>query len=155
MNFNSIYKLITIYILLAGISCSKPPCACDFDSGSNQSIEIKFINQQEQNLISGSAALYRIDSIRVLNKKNNFNINNASVRKGFIDSNNVRLDFYILTKKSYIYYNQQTQQDSLEIKWLAKTGKCRGSVQKYNVPDSVRFNNALIKPVNGIYFFVK
>src|ERR1035437_4038135 len=115
MKFTSIYKLLMIYIILSGISCKKPPCECDFFP--NQSIEIKFINQQEQNLIFGPTALYRIDSIQVLKQKNNFNINNASVRKGFIDSNNVEFDFHIPSEKSYIYYTQQTQQDSLEIKW--------------------------------------
>ena len=142
-----------IYIILGSISCDKPPCECDFVP--DQSIEIKFINQQEQNLIFGPMALYRMDSLRVLKQKNNFNIINASLRKGFIDSNDVKFDFHIPVEKSYIYYNQQTQQDSLEIKWLTKKGKCCGNVQEYSVIDSVKFNNTFISPTNGIYYFVK
>ncbi|MEP6947750.1 MAG: hypothetical protein ABI863_00685 [Ginsengibacter sp.] len=153
MNFTSICKLLLIYLILVGFSCNKPPCECDFVP--NQSIEIKFINQQEQNLIFGAAAIYRIDSIRILNQKNNFNINNASLQKGFINSNDVKFDFYIPAAKSYIYYNQQTQQDSLEIKWLKKSGKCCGNLQEYRVADSVKFNNTFIKAVDGIYYFVK
>jgi hypothetical protein len=153
MNFTSIYKLLMIYIILSGISCNKPPCTCDFVP--RQFIEIKFINQQGQNLIFGPTALYRIDSVRVLNLKNNFNINNASVRKGVIDSNNVEFDFYITAEKSYIYYNQQTKQDSLEIKWLTKTGKCCENPQEYTIVDSVKFNNISIKPINGVYYFAK
>ena len=152
MNF-AIYKLLIIYAILSGISCNKPPCKCDFVP--HQFIEVKFINQQEQNLIFGPTALYRIDSIQVLKEKNSFNINNASLRKGFLDSNNVEFDFYIPAGKSYIYYNQQTKQDSLEIKWSTKTGKCCENLQEYAVVDSVKFNNVFIKPVNAVYYFVK
>lgn len=64
-------------------------------------------------------------------------------------------DFYVPANKSYLYYNQQTQQDSIEIKWLTKTGKCCGSKQSYNIIDSVKFDNVFINPINGLYYFVK
>ena len=147
-----IYKLLACFIIINCTSCIKPPCVCDF--AAHQFIEIKFINQQGQNLIFGPAALYQIDSIQVLKKENNFNINNASVRKGIIDSNNVEFDFYVAAGKNYIYY-KQTQQDSLEIKWIVKTDKCCGNNQEYNFIDSVKFNNVYIKDVNGVYTFVK
>jgi hypothetical protein len=153
MNCSSLYRLLMIYIILTGISCDKEPCNCDFVA--RQVTEIKFINQQGQNLIFGATALYHIDSIQVLNQKNNFKINNASVRKGVIDSNNVEFDFYVPAEKNYLYYNQQTQLDSLEIKWLTKTGKCCGNLQEYAVVDSVKFNNVSVKPLNGVYYFVK
>jgi len=154
MIFISRFKLLVIYLItFTGISCNKPPCKCDFVP--RQFIEIKFINQQEQNLIFGPAALYQIDSIRVLKQKDNFTINNSSVRKGFIDSNDVRFDFYIPAEKSYIYYSQQTQQDSLEIKWITATGKCCGNPEKYTVVDSVKFNDKFVEPRNEVYYFTK
>jgi len=154
MKFNFIYKFLIVYLVLSSISCNKPPYICDAYPG--QSIEIKFINQQGQNLIFGLTAQYRIDSIRFLSQKNNFNILNASSQKGFIDSNNIIFHFYTPESKSYIYYNQQTPLDSLEIKWVVKTTKCeRGGSLEYNSMDSVKFNNVFIKPVNGVYTFVK
>jgi hypothetical protein len=147
------FKILMVCLILNIISCNKPPCECDFIP--RQYIEIKFINQQDQNLIFGPGALYRIDSIRVLKQKNNFNINNSSVRKGVIDSNNVEFDFYMPAGISYIYYDQQTLQDSLEIKWLTKSGKCCGNLQDYYVVDSVKFDNVFINPINGVYYFVK
>lgn len=144
------------FLLLCAIagcaSCIKPPCECDF--GDEQFIEIKLVNQQGQNLLFGPLALYQIDSIQVLQEKNNFNISNASVRRGLIDSNNVRFDFHMPAVKSYIYY-KQIQEDSLEIKWIVKTGKCCRTSQEYNFIDSVKFNNTTIKPLNGVYTLVK
>jgi hypothetical protein len=150
MNLTSV-KLLIIYIMLTCVSC-KQPCICDVAPG--QSIEIKFINQQKENLIFGPTALYQIDSMQVL-ARTNFNTNNASIRKGAIDSNNVKFYFYIPAEKSYIYYNQQTQQDSIEIKWLTKAGTCCGISQEYVVADSVKFNNVSIRPLNDVYYFVK
>ncbi len=134
-------------------SCNKEPCECDFIEINY--IEVKFINQQGQNLFFGTASLYNIDSLRILKEENNFNINNASVRKGFIDSTNLAFNFYVHEEKSYIYYNSHTKTDSLQIKWLMKTGKCCGSSQNYYVVDSVKFNNVFVKPVNGVCTFVK
>jgi hypothetical protein len=113
------------------------------------------VNQQGQNLIFGSSALYKIDSVLILNEHNNFNINNASVRKGLLDSTALRFDFHTAAVKSYIFYNQQTLEDSVEIKWLTKTGKCCEASQEYYTVDSVKFNNVFVKSVNGIYTFVK
>jgi hypothetical protein len=118
-------------------------------------LEIKIINQQGQNLLSGSNALYNADNLQILKQPDNLNINNASIRNGLIDTTAVRLDFYVEETKSYIYYNNQTPADSIEIKWLSKTGKCCGAVQRYEDIDSVKFNNAFISPVNGVYHFVK
>ncbi len=145
-------RFLLVCTIAGCASCIKPPCECDFVA--EQFIEIKIVNQQGQNLVFGRFGIYQIDSIQVLQEKNNFNISNASVRRGLIDSNNVRFDFYIPAAKSYIYY-KQNQQDSLEIKWIVKTGKCCGGSQEYNFIDSVKFNNTYIKPLNGSYTFVK
>lgn len=153
MTNNTTFKILIAFVVFCCFHCNKPPCPCNFNPMQN--IEVKFINQQNQNLIFGPNSIYEIDSIQVLEKKDSFNINNASVRKGLLDSNNVEFDFYVPTGKSYLYYNQQTELDSVEIKWLTKSGKCCGNPQQYNVVDSVKFNNAFIKPVNGIYYFVK
>ncbi len=153
MKFGLYYNLLLIYFLMNISSCLKPPCKCDVDDG--QHLEVKFINQQEQNLVFGPAALYKIDSIQVLRQKNNFDVNNASVRKGVINSDNVRFDFYVPEEKSYIYYSQQASQDSLEIKWLTKKGKCCGESFEYYVVDSLKFNGSPVKPVNKVYSLVK
>ena len=101
------------------------------------------------------ASLYKMDSIKVLKEKNNPNVNNASVNKGAIDSTNLKFDFYVTEEKSYIYYNQQSSLDSIEIKWLVKKGKCCDAEQEYYTVDSVKFNGVLIKPENGVYQLVK
>ena len=150
------FKILLVFLifLFQISSCVKPPYICyDYHC---QSIEIKFINQQGQNLIFGPAAQYRLDSIRMLNQINNYNTYNASFQRGFVDSNNIIFHFYTPESKSYIYFNQQTKSDSLEIKWIVKTAKCeRGGSLEYNAVDSVKFNNTFIKPANGVYTFVK
>lgn len=145
----SLASLITILFH----SCSKPPCHCDFDPV--HSLESKIVNTQGQNLVLGSAAVYKIDSIRVLQSGNDLYINNASVRKGLADTTAVRFDFYIEAAKSYIYYNQQTTPDSLEVDWIQKTGRCCNNPETYYTIDKVKFNNKIIQPQNGVYFFVK
>ena len=137
----------------ANISCNKPPCECDFIPANF--IEFKVLNHQGQNLLFGSFALYLTDSIKILKEKNNFTVNNASVRKGLTDSTAIQLNFYVPESKSYIYYNHLTTQDSIEVKWLIKKGKCCGNTQEYRVIDSVKFNTVLIKPIDGIYYFVQ
>lgn len=134
-------------------SCSKPPCRCDFDPV--HSLETKIVNTQGQNLFLGPAAIYKIDSIRVLNSSNDLSINNASVRKGLSDTTALRFDFYVQATKSFIYYNQQTKPDSLEVDWVQKTGRCCNNPQTYYTIDKVRFNGQIIQPQNGIYLFVK
>lgn len=151
MKLNKLFAGYLIIIILA--SCNKPPCKCDFVPINF--LEIRFVNLQGQNLFFGNNALYKMDSVRVLKERGNFNINNASVRKGIADSNSVRFDFYIPADKSYIYYNGQSSQDSLEVKWLSETGKCCNSDHQYYTVDSVKFNGTLMKPENGIYYFVK
>lgn len=120
-------------IIFHDVSCVKQPCLCDFDLG--QYLEVKFINQQNQNLIFGPNAIFQIDSIQALYQKDIFNTNTASVKKGRIDLTNVEFDFYRPEEKT-LYINQQTTQDSLEIKWVTKTGKCCESNQEYNAVDS-------------------
>jgi hypothetical protein len=153
MKHHQLFKILAIYFLFNLISCTKPPCKCDFTPA--QFIEVKIVNDQGENLIFGPASLYKIDSIKVLKQKNNPNVNNASVNKGAIDSTNLRLDFYMPEEKSYIYYNQQSLPDSIEIKWLNKIGKCCDAEQEYYTVDSVKFNGVLIKPENGVYQLVK
>jgi hypothetical protein len=153
MKLSSLNKLFVICLVSIVFSCNKPPCQCDFVPA--QFIEIKFVDQQGQNLVFGTGAKYRLDTLRILNEKNNFNINNASVRRGIGDSTAVRLDFYTPAVKNFIYYNSQTPQDSLIIKWLVKTGKCCGHAEEYMIADSVKFNNDLITPINNVYYFVK
>ncbi|MEJ7823736.1 MAG: hypothetical protein WKF85_15545 [Chitinophagaceae bacterium] len=147
------YLLLIIYLTFS-ISCNKPPYQCD--SFPNQSIEIKIINQQGQNLFFGANSRYLIDSIRVLTQQNNFGVHNASVQKGFIDSNNLLFHFYTPEAKSYIYYNNQTSHDSLEINWVIKITKCeRGGTLEYNAVESVKFNSFFINSINGVYTFIK
>jgi len=154
MKNNPIYNtLVLVCIMFCSFQCNKQPCICDFSPV--HSIKVKIINQQNQNLLFGTNAIYQIDSIQLLQQKNNFNINNAAVRKDLSDSNNVEFDFYTPAAKSYLYYNQQTDTDSIEIKWLTKTGKCCGNSQEYSVVDSVKFNNTVITGINGVYYFIK
>ena len=153
MKHYQVFKILAIYFLFSFISCAKPPCKCDFTPA--QFIEVTIVNHQGENLIFGPASLYQMDSIKILKEKNNPNVNNASVNKGTIDSTNLRLDFYVPEEKSYVYYNQQSSLDSIEIKWLAKTGKCCDTEQEYYTVDSVKFNGVLIKPENGVYQLVK
>ena len=153
MKNNLVYNLLLFCSMFCSFQCTKQPCICDFFPV--QYIKVKFINQQNQNLIFGTNAKYQIDSIQILQQKNNFNINNAAVRKDLADSNNVEFDFYIPAAKSYLYYNQQTETDSIEIKWLTKTGKCCGDSQEYSVVDSVKFNNTSVTAINGVYYFIK
>ena len=115
---------------------------------------MKIVNNQGQNLIFGASALYNADSIRILEQKNNLSITNAFVTKQVADSTLI-FDFYKILRKSYIYYNQQTPRDSLEIKWITKIRECCGEKNPYYEVDSVIFNNAFIKPVNGVCTFVK
>ena len=112
-------------------SCIKPPCECDFVPV--QFVEGKVINQQGQNLIFGSTAQFRFDSVRLLATYNSADYHNASIIRGLIDSAALRFDFYVPAEKSYIYYNRQTALDSLEIKWQTKTGKCCGAPHEYRV----------------------
>ena len=155
MNITGIKKgsiaVILIMFLLTG--CTKWPCIVDFDPVTH--IEIQFTDSQGKNLIFGPQALYNVDSIRILKQNNNQDTNNASVRKGLIDTNNVRLDFYIEAEKSYIYYNSNVTTDSLRIVYITKTGKVCGHKEEYKSIDSVFFNNTFVKPVNGVYHFVK
>ena len=148
----SLYILL-IYLMPANISCNKPPCECDFIPADF--IEFKVLNHQGQNLLFGPFALYLTDSIQILKEKNNLTVNNASVSKGLTDSTAIQLNFYVPEVKSYIYYNHLTPQDSIEVKWLIKKGKCCGNIQEYRVIDSVKFNTMLIKPIDGIYYFVQ
>jgi hypothetical protein len=140
-------------ISVAIATCSKPPCECDFVP--KHYIDCKLTNQQGQNLVFGSSAIYITDSIQVLKSDNNLSINNASVRKSLDDSFSLRFDFYIEATRSFIYYKYQTKTDTLDIAWSEKTGKCCGSSTTYYVPGEVKFNGALIQPTNGVYYFVK
>ena len=145
--------ILLICLMSANISCNKPPCECDFIHADF--IEFKVLNHQGQNLLFGPFALYLTDSIQILKEKNNLTVNNASVSKGLTDSTAIQLNFYVPEVKSYIYYNHLTPQDSIEVKWLIKKGKCCGNIQEYRVIDSVKFNTMLIKPIDGIYYFVQ
>ena len=155
MNISGIKKssIAVILIMFLLPACNKWPCVADFDPVTY--IEIQFTDSQGKNLIFGPNALYNIDSIRILREKNNQDINNASVRKGLIDTNNVRLDFYIEAEKSYIYYNSNVSTDSLRIVYITKTGKVCGHKEEYKDIDSVFFNNTFVKPLNNVYHFVK
>ena len=137
----------------ANLSCNKPPCECDIIPADF--IEFKVLNHQGQNMLFGSFALYLTDSIQILKEKNNLTVNNASFRKGIIDSTAIQLNFYVPEAKSYIYYNHLIPQDSIEVKWLIKKVKCCGNTQEYKAIDSVKFNTELIKPIDGIYYFVQ
>ncbi|MEO6868075.1 MAG: hypothetical protein ABI168_00425 [Ginsengibacter sp.] len=154
MNITGIKKnsIAVILIMFLLPSCTKWPCIADFDPATH--IEIQFTDRQGKNLVFGPQAIYNIDSIRVLKEKNNQNINNASVRKGLVDSNNVRFDFYIKAEKSYIYYNS-INTDSLRIVFISKIGKVCGHNEEYKAIDSLFYNNNLVKPVNEVYHFVQ
>ena len=140
------------YLSILFFSCNKPPCETDIP---NLALEIKFVNQQGQNLVCGSFAQYQIDSLQISKYSGNNYTNNASVNRALTDTTAVRLDFYVKEEISYIYYNAHSTPDTLKIKWLTKTGKSCGNNEEYKVVDSVIFNNVLVKPVNGLYYFVK
>jgi hypothetical protein len=147
---NLLFALLFFIILT---SCDKPCNDCG-DPNPTQFIKAKILNQQGQNLIFGSTALYHSDSIRLLKEKNNLSITNGSVSKNTKDST-LLLEFYNSEGKIYIYYNQQTPQDSLEIKYLFKSQRCCGKLTTYSEIDSVKFNSIYNKPVNGVVHFVK
>jgi hypothetical protein len=106
-------------------------------------------------LIFGPGALYTIDSIEILNSYNDHFINNASVRKGLIDSSALRFDFYTPESRSFIYFNRQTKIDTLDLSWVEKTGRCCGGPTTYRSIGEVRFNGLLVQPKSGVYSFVK
>lgn len=139
MKSGLINKLLMICFIANSFSCTKPPCECDFIP--HQYIEVKFLNSEGQNLIFGPDAVFAKDGLHILDQKDNFDINNASIQKGLNYSSSLQLSFYIPSEKNYIYYNQQTPEDSLEIKWVTKTGKCCGNPQEYTIVDSVKFRN--------------
>ncbi len=146
--------ILAFLFFITCIACNKPPYQCDIFP--DQSIEIKFLNQQGQNIIAVPNASYLIDSIKVLKFKNSFNIHNASVQKGLLNPENIKLYFYTPETKSFIYYNQQTASDTLEINWVIKAVNCeRGGSMEYNAVDAVKFNSILIEPVDGVYTFIK
>ncbi len=148
-----LYIFLIIYLLQTSASCSKPPCECDFIPSNF--IDIKIYNQQYQNLIFGPYSIYESDSIQILKENRNTSINNASIQKGSTDSTAIRLNFYVHEIKSYIYYNDHTPSDSLEIIWLIKKGKCCDNEKEYRVVDSVKFNNMPVKADKGVYYFIK
>ena len=156
MLFTKEKQLITCFVLLinAGInSCLKPPCECDFLPA--QYIECRIVDQQGQNLVYGPNALYKFDSIQILKNHNEFSIHNASVNRLYKDSSFLRFDFYLPESRSFIYYNQQTKTDTLDIEWIEKTGKCCETPSTYYIAGAVRLNNVLVPPTNGIHYFPK
>jgi hypothetical protein len=153
MKLTSVLQSFILYLTLCFISCNKPPCECDFTPVNF--IQIQLVNQQGQNLLSGPSALYQVDSLKILNQPFNLDINNASVEKGVTDSTAVLINFYVYETKNYIYYNSQTPVDSIEINWVRKVGKCCETPMNYELVDAVKFNNTLVNPVKGTYYFVK
>jgi hypothetical protein len=143
------------FIILTGISCQscKQPCQCE--PVTIPDFECKILNQQGQNLIFGSQALYKVDSLKVLKTRNDFSVHNASVRRSFSDSSNLRFDFYVPEAKSFFYYNQQAKTDSLEINWVERKGKCCGEPYTYYSVAQVKFNGTVIQPQNQVYYFIK
>lgn len=151
---NSINKVIRACLLTLSLSCTKPPC--EFDFVDINFIAIKVENQQRQNLFSGASAVHNADSIRVLNKINNFDVDNAAVIKSPNESSSVIFSFYKTESvKSYIYYNSQLPQDSIELITTAKIGCCCGNKVDYKDITGVKFNNVTITPTNGRFIFVK
>lgn len=134
-------------------TCNKPPCYCDFEG--RLSINCKITDNLGHDLVKGSFAIYKRDSIQILDKINNFYVNNASVNPGYPDTTLVAFNFHIPATKNYIYYGQASPGDSLEIDWITKTGKCCGGPQDYYAVGSVKFNNQIILPQNGVYYFIK
>ena len=151
MKFTSYCILLFLFLIFNSISCRK---FCNCDPISIKSIVAKIVNQQGQNLVFGPSAVLNPDSIQVLTQKNNLSTINASVGKRLSDST-LEFDFNRPVEKSYIYYNQQSSSDSMQIKWVTKTGKCCGETYQFSDVDSVFFNKVYIKPVNGILIFRK
>lgn len=147
------YLFFVLVTAFPNFSCNKLPCTCDFNEV--RFIEVKFVNQQGQNLLFGPSPLYQFDSLQILNEKHNLNISNVSVQRSMTDSSAALLFFGKVDAKSFIYYNNSASEDSIEITWIKKTGKCCGGPQDYNFIDSVRINKNVLFPVNGIYTFVK
>lgn len=145
-------KLLPVFLILSVTSCLKPPCNCD--PLPFKYLKVKIVNQQGQNLLFGTSALYNPDSIKILEQSNNLSVTNAFVSKLISDST-ILFDFIKPSEKNYIYYNQQTSLDSLQIKWRTKTGKCCGEKYTFYEVDSVKFNTGSMKPINGSFILIK
>lgn len=143
--------IVSIFIIVLFFSC-RPFCQCEPITMAY--FECRIINPQGQNLVFGSQALYKIDSIKVLQKRNDFSVHNASVRKSYKDSANLFFDFYVPQAKSFIYYNQLSASDSLEIRWADKKQKCCGEPFIYHSIEEVKFNGTIVQPQNGVYYLV-
>ena len=142
-----------VLLILIFFACNKPPCNCDFVDIS--SITFKVLNQQDQNLVFGPQRIFSKDSIQFLKGLNNFSIHTASVSRSYYDSSSLTANFYKNDSKTYIYYNQQTPPDSIEVEWEQKQGKCCGSSQSYLTIKSYKLNNASPQIQNGVLLITK
>ncbi len=149
ISFTCIIALLNILFL----SCTKPPCFCNFTS--IQHLEIKISNRQGQNLVFGPARLFSADSISVLKTNNDLTVHSASVNRSSIDTAALRFDFYVTESRSFLYYDQQTKSDTLDIEWSTKTGECCSSPQTFQTIDGVKLNGVPLQANNNIYVFVK
>lgn len=150
--------MLKVFILFTSViitlfTCNKPPCICDFDQ--RLGIDVKIVDNNGHDLVLGVSSIYKFDSLDILNKLNDFSVSNASVDPAYYHPNSIAFNFHIPAPKSYIYYGQGIQQDSLQITWVTKTGKCCNSSQDYLEVGAVKFNNQVIIPQNGVYYFVK
>ena len=142
--------------ILAGVlfgACTKPPCQCDFIPVNH--LDIRIVNGQGRNLVFGPSRLFSADSIGILNINNDPKVHNASVRRSPADTAALRLNFYVPAERSFIYYNQQTITDTLDVVWTTKTGRCCGGPQTYQTIESIKLNSAPLQVQSGSYLIIK
>jgi hypothetical protein len=149
-----IFFVFVTLIVTSITSCLKPPCQCD-PPGPIPYLEFRIVNQQGQNLVFGSSAIFKVDTIQLLKNYNDFSVSNASVNRSYIDSTNLAFNFHVPEAKSFIYYGRQAKTDTLEIDWVHKEGKCCGEPFPYYSPETFKLNDQSLQPRNGVYYIVK
>ena len=149
-----LFELVLLVLLNVGLySCIKPPCQCEPIQSDH--VDIKIVDRQGQNLVYCPSKVFPVDSLRVLKNSYDFSVHNASVSRSFSDTTAIQFDFFVPEKKSYMYYNHLTKQDTLDIDWVAKKRKCCGEPYTFQAIEGVKLNGVPVKPQNGIYQVVK
>lgn len=134
-------------------SCVKWFCQCEPIAIDN--FECRIVSPQGRNLVLGAQAIFKLDSLKVLKNRNDLSVQNAEVSSSYGDTANLQFHFRRPETKSYIYYNQQTGSDSLEIEWVDKQGKCCGDAYTYSSIRQVKFNGAVVQPQGKVYYLIK
>jgi hypothetical protein len=145
-------KLLFLFALLVFQSSCKRFCKCDPEpSGFTR---FKIINNNDQNLLFGNAAKFRIDSLRILAKDANGILEPAAFGTNAYDSSYVGT-YLNSNSKLYLYLSLLEPLDSLEVSWKPVMKKCCGERYQSREITELRFNGKQVNPGNNIYSFVK